>query len=295
MSLDPKLVEAVKSGECLLFIGAGVHYPPSDAQSPYLASYPPEVRPPLGAELAKRLAARGGPPQSYIEQMFPNERDYEWNLQRTAALYEIARGRNELVSEIIKEVDTGKKPSAAVRALAGLPFRLVATSNYDKLFEKALGVLMKSPVREIYSPSHNATCGLKTPKDPDTPAYWKMHGCVDRPDSLVATEEDYITFVTRMRDLGAYNPVPRPFQNALAEMPSLFIGYSLVDFNFRLLLRSLHYGFDSAELARNYAVNPKPDPVVRHALDGRVTFIVEDLWSFIPNLYQAVTGQTMPA
>jgi len=294
MPLDPVLVDAVKTGECLLFIGAGVHYPPSDPQSPFLVGYPDAVRPPLGSELARRLAARGGQP-SYIQQMFPNEAGYEGNLARTSALYEIARGRNDLVAAIIQEVDVGKKPSAAVKALAALPFRLIATTNYDKLFEKALGVQMKAPVRDIYNPSRNHTTTIvKTPKDPSAPAFWKMHGCVDHPASLIVTDEDYITFMTRMRDLERYNPVPRPFQNALVELPALFIGYSLADFNFRLLLRNLRYGFDIGEMVRNYAVNPRPDPVVQHALNDQVHFIVEDLWAFIPSLYQAVIGQPMP-
>src|SRR6476646_5541661 len=50
-----QIVEAVRNGRCILFLGAGVHYPPADGSA---HTYPVEHRPPLGSALAERLAER---------------------------------------------------------------------------------------------------------------------------------------------------------------------------------------------------------------------------------------------
>ena len=48
------LFDAVKQRECILFLGAGVHYPPPEDLPEY--QYPVEERPPLGAQLSHKLA-----------------------------------------------------------------------------------------------------------------------------------------------------------------------------------------------------------------------------------------------
>lgn len=54
--LDNELVKAVKAGQCILFLGAGVHYPPDDNDPDYGGSYPLPERPPVGSNLATILA-----------------------------------------------------------------------------------------------------------------------------------------------------------------------------------------------------------------------------------------------
>jgi hypothetical protein len=48
------LYDAVSRRECILFLGAGVHYPPPEDLPDY--QYPSEDRPPLGAEFSRALA-----------------------------------------------------------------------------------------------------------------------------------------------------------------------------------------------------------------------------------------------
>ena len=51
------IAESVAKGQCILFLGAGVHYgPPPDADPKYRDAYPEERRPPLGGALSQKLA-----------------------------------------------------------------------------------------------------------------------------------------------------------------------------------------------------------------------------------------------
>src|SRR5262249_3340802 len=76
-------------------------------------------------------------------------------------------------------------------------------------------------------------------QQPSRPILFKMHGSVDKVnagnDSYLITEEDYVDFLGRAG--GSYSP---PYVNALMEGKDfLFLGYSLEDWNVRVILRKL--------------------------------------------------------
>ena len=109
------------------------------------------------------------------------------------------------------------------------------------------------------------------------------------------TDEDYIDFVLQMTAPGNYNPVPRTFYYRLSTWPTLFIGYSLLDYNLRLLLKTLLYKRDGFK--RSYSIDPWPDPLVARVWDselGYVGFLAKDLWDFVPELYWRVKERKMP-
>ncbi len=53
------------------------------------------------------------------------------------------------------------------------------------------------------------------------------------------TDEDYIQFVLRMRDEDNIHPFPFTARYYLRKYPTPFIGYSLLDYNLRLFLKTL--------------------------------------------------------
>jgi hypothetical protein len=65
-----------------------------------------------------------------------------------------------------------------------------------------------------------------------------MHGSVSQTssnwDSFVITEEDYIQFLSRIR-----NAVPAAFRTYFSDRSFLFLGYGLQDWNFRVLLKEV--------------------------------------------------------
>ncbi len=276
------ITEAVKSGECVLFLGSGVHYDSPEED------YPKEKRPLLGTELAEYLADRCD-----FSKHFPKES--KQNLPRVAMCYQIDQGRNKLVEEVRENVQIGKFPSPALEALAELPFSVIITTNYDRLLENALTNHGKTPLPVVYDPEGRGP----TPNPKPTinmPVVFKMHGDIMQPESIVITDEDYIQFVLRMSGKGEGHPVPETVRYKLMEWPTLFVGYSLLDYNLRLLFKTLRWKLDPANFPQNYSIDPYPDPLIFDVWGlkgGYVVFITQSVWTFVPELYKNITGKDM--
>jgi hypothetical protein len=275
----------VQKGQCILFLGAGVHAPPP-AGSRF--AYPKEQRPPLGSELSKQLAA-----DCSLAERLPNEDPQ--NLQRVALFYEIERSRAQLVDEIRNTVQVGKRPSPMLRALAELDFPLVITTNYDQLFESALAAVGKQPRVSVYSPNLETTVDYRDPTAAN-PVIFKIHGDITRPETLVVTDEDYIQFVLRMSNKDPYDPIPLTLKFFLTGWTTLFVGYSLLDYNLRVLFKTLRWKIDTANLPDMYSVDQRPDPLIFDVWDNQrryVKFIAQDVWAFVPKLYELVAGKEL--
>jgi SIR2-like domain len=284
------IARSVAKGECILFLGAGAHAPPPQG-APY--AYPEEERPPFAPVLSRQLAE-----SAQVLRKYPKEEANVANLQRMALFYETAKDRQELVREIAAAVQDGKRPSPALRALAELDFPLVITTNYDTLFERALIGADKDPVVNVYSKKRETTDDYPGPQPTARqPFLFKIHGDIGRPESIVVTDEDYIDFVLRMGDTGPLDPVPLTFRYLFQKWKTLFVGYSLIDYNLRLLFKTLRWKIDKANIPSTYSVDLDPDPLIVDVWDNQqkyVKFVAEDIWTFVPALYEAVKGKEMP-
>lgn len=287
-----KIAALVCKGRCILVLGAAVHDPPPEG-SEY--SYPENERPLLGHELAQYLASKSDFIRSYPSDD-PND------LQKVALHYEIRESRTALVTQINSAVHAGRRPSLVLQALATLNFPIVITTNYDRLFEKAAQGLGKDPVRSIYKKNGDAVQAAtdEYPGDEDPsaerPFILKIHGDADHPESLVITDEDYIHFVLRMSDKAPFHPIPETIQYRLKQWTSLFIGFNLMDYNLRLLFQTMRWKVDPSRWPQAYSVDRAPDPLIFDVWNNQrkyVKYIQSDLWSFVSQLYQKVTGKVM--
>jgi hypothetical protein len=150
----------------------------------------------------------------------------------------------------------------------------------------------KAPIIRIYEPTRT-TEPESVPIDPteEKPILLKLHGDISKPNSIVITEEDYITFVQRMAS-PTLHPIHQFIRVRMRAWPFLFIGYSLKDYNLRLLFRTLQWGSDE-KLPLSYSVDPSPDDLVV-AVTGKertVSFIQRNLWDFVPPLFESVWGR----
>lgn len=234
------LAESLFDEECSIFLGAG-------------ASIDSEERSlPTGEGLSKILS---------------DKCKLEWHkhipLPTIAFYYEFFFNRDKL-NRLLEEriADKKIKPSQSIRRLIDIIKILednqkqifVFTTNYDQHFELAYkDVFKRDPGVIIYkgatvpnSSNESLHEGIKNPAfwypDKNTNTYlYKIHGCISRAteQNLVITEEDYINFLTNatngnfeQRRLLTYA------QGRFTECKILFIGYSLADWNFRVIFKA---------------------------------------------------------
>jgi hypothetical protein len=101
-----------------------------------------------------------------------------------------------------------------------------------------------------------------------SPVIAKIHGAVDRRshlDSYVITEDHYIDYLTRA-DVGGLFPVNLGMK--LRASHFLFLGYSLRDWNLRVMLYRL-WAEQQGMTYNSWAIQSDPDPIDERAWDER--------------------------
>jgi hypothetical protein len=302
MTIPAEIIDKIKEAKCILFLGSMASAPASEG-----CPYKYVKAPPGGAELSRRLAKACA---------YPFEDDT--NLQRVSLFFEFRKdgSRQSLVDTITREIggwedgaDAGGtpsripfEPSPALHMLAALPFPIIITTNYDKLFDIALNRAntrkgrFKTPLLRVYDP-HEPPDFVPLDPEEDKPVFCKLHGDIDTPDSLVVTEEDYITFIQLMTDRDKH-PMHENLRARVNSWPVLFIGYSLKDYNLRLLFKTLRWNLSPADYPMSLSVDPYPDDIIVTILQRGekpvVNFVRENLWGVVPQLYRDVIGKEYP-
>lgn len=250
------VVKAIIDGRIVPFLGAGANL--CDRQ-PDKAWQRGQQLLPSGSELSEYLANEMGYP----------EKDKKSDLVRVSQYISTITGSGPLYEKLRSVFDTDFPPTTLHRFFAALPFtlrekgllqnyQLIVTTNYDDLMEKAfrdarepfdlvtyiaegenkgkfLHWLSDGEVRVIERPNEYREISL----DKRT-VILKIHGtidrsCVDR-DSFVITEDHYIDYLTRT-DIS--NLVPVMLAAKLRKSHFLFLGYSLYDWNLRVILHRI--------------------------------------------------------
>lgn len=268
-----------RTSSCLIFLGAGVSI--GSTQS----------RLPTGRELAKIMA---------------DECEIDWHeeisLSRIALYFEALRtreGLNDFLTKNLSVYDRGDggevKLPESIRHLVDIieileeegKDTLVVTTNYDQLLElaykekmsKDLEVVIYNGGRDFNKSQGGLHMGMKSD---EKPAVWrpdcltclfKMHGCISQADgnNLVITEEDYINFISNSMSEDDRRRLPLHVRAHIKKSTIVFIGYSLEDWNFRVMFKA------TAEQTHNdrFAIQlfeSDPDSQERATRDAIVSF-----------------------
>lgn len=285
------IAEKLAGGRMIPFLGAGANLCDRGDEAweqggPFL---------PSGGELARHLAMRGRYP-------IPEELD----LLRVSQYVGAARGEDELYLYLREVFDSEYAPTSLHRLLArvarslgdaDLPQLLVVTTNYDDLLERALGeeglefdvawyeakrnaeargrFVHRAPGgRPAVIARPNKYTGL--PMMLERPAILKLHGCLDRDsagdDSYVITEDSYIDYLSG-GDVGALIPIA--LWQRMTSSSLLFLGYSLSDWNLRVILNRI-WGTRKL-VGKSWAVQREPT-------DPSVSKIEQTLWDTRENV-----------
>jgi hypothetical protein len=164
-------------------------------------------------------------------------------------------------------------PDQIHSVLASCNLPLYVTTNYDDFMYQALRYKRKDP-RQDHGRWYagGATDKINGPFDdpkydpsPNEPLVFHLHGHYSVPRSLVLTEDDYIDYLVRLagetfqRDARSRTGLlPNYVYSGLRSNPLLFIGYSLRDWTFLVLFRTLLYGIPESERRKHISVQIDP-------------------------------------
>src|SRR5574341_1292987 len=176
---------------------------------------------PSGGKLAETLAQECGYPGSDTK-----------DLLRVAQYYALKFGELRLRESMHEQLSPAEvNPGEVHRILAGWPIKVVLTTNYDNLMERAFSKCDKDPAKALYKRRGDQE-QIKTPPCVNQPLVYKLHGSLDDVDSMVITEDNYIDFLIGLIE---GNPKLPDAISAIFRTDSiLFIGYGLKDWNIRV-------------------------------------------------------------
>jgi|SRR5882724_1611760 len=270
------VLKAIIDGRVVPFLGAGVNLcgrPKGMAWQPRQGVYLPS-----SGELSAYLAENFGYPASD-----------SYDLVRVSQYIAVITGSGPLYEELHSLLDADFPPTPLHQFFAALPavlcakgyparYQLLVTTNYDDLMERAFKAA-NAPFELVSYVSEGEHRGKFVHWPPDGEAYLiekpneyrglaldqrpvilKIHGTADRSnaerDSFVITEDHYIDYLTRT-DLSSLVPVTLAAK--LRKSHFLFLGYSLRDWNLRVIL---HRIWGEQKLSyKSWAIQREPQPI----------------------------------
>ena len=271
-----EILEELQQGMVIPFLGAGASMiaPPGAKWDPKNPAFLPS-----GWDLSELLASRANFPTSDVKE--------RQNLAKVASYFSEIIGRPKLRSRL-KEILDRKFPHGSLHDfLASIPTpMIVITTNYDVLMEQAFRQQGK-PYDLIIYPTDNMEMkngflwwphGADAPKEVDSNGFdidlktrsviYKMHGTivpeVEEYNHFVISEDDYVNFLARLTQRTA---VPSFIYPYLEDRRFLFLGYSLNDWNIKVILRRIHN-----DIPKTIKTNP------HYAIQYPVKEVDEILW-----------------
>ncbi|MDQ4132035.1 MAG: SIR2 family protein [Actinomycetota bacterium] len=256
------LVDKIRRKQCTPFLGAGLSEP----------------HVPLGSEFSERLAREFGYPLTDV-----------WNLPRVAQYVatnyrdsQFAKGQvADLILACERQPPDFSSPSQPHRILADLRLPMYLTTNYDRFMTRALETVVSEVSTRVCRWNYETRLAedalLPTPTA-DRPLVYHLHGVATNIASMLLTEDDYVDFLMEAQaDLAQV--VPAPIQEALGTTSLLFVGYSLNDWNFRVLMRSIMRKINKSSKRMNISVQlpPADDSVAPDRRDEAEGFLCDYL------------------
>ncbi|MEV0583679.1 SIR2 family protein [Nonomuraea sp. NPDC050310] len=291
------LIGDLRRGDCVPFLGAGVSV----------------KRLPLGGKLAAKWHAK-------VECPLDESASLSSVMQYAATI--TYRDPNRLKREFVEEEGFANVQPPDPQSdypvhslLAQLDLPLYVTTNYDDFMYLALRQERgKNPSWALcpwYSddPEEVPDSPFHDPHyvpTPSSPLVFHLHGHHSEPRSLVLTDDDYIDFMVRLADdasprsLARAQPLamlPGPIRLRLRKSPLLFLGYSLSDWNFLVLFRTLMKGLSHGQRREHVSVQIDPDERIsperrrffdQYCADQRIRVLWESPESFTAHLRSAL-------
>jgi hypothetical protein len=298
----------LREGRVVPFLGAGANL----CGRPKGINWETEGYLPSGQELAKWLADK------YSYRPRPPE------LIRVSQWVNAVTGGDVLYTDLRGLFTKEYAPTALHRMLALVArlvrkwrtegktahYQLIITTNYDDALEKAFKQVGESydlvtyvaqgqdqgnfvhmspdgKVRVIEKPREDQTLSLE-----ERTVILKIHGAVDRDDpkrdSYVITEDNYIDYLAQ-KDIS--NLIPVSLMSSMSESHFLFLGYSLADWNLRVILQRVWGEQQFDKRFQSWAIQLNPSLLEQKLWAARrVEILNRDLDQYVRTFDRVVLG-----
>jgi len=303
------ILRAVAAGRVVPMLGAGVNL----CGRPRGIGWERGRYLPSGNELAVHLAVRFGYPKRELR-----------DLLRISQFVEVTQGSGPLYDELHELFDADYPPTPVHELLASLPRRLglagsgryplIMTTNYDDALERAFQAAGEEfdLVRYVARSEHRGKFEhvppggkpklIKHPNEygglglDDRTVILKIHGAIDREerehDSYVITEDHYIDYLTHT-DVSTL--MPATLGAKLRHSHFLFLGYSMRDWNLRVMLHRIWAEQAQALTYKSWAVQLNPNPIDKKFWDQRGVDVLDtSLERYIDRLSNCI-GRLQPS
>ncbi|WP_413612751.1 SIR2 family protein [Bdellovibrio sp. HCB-110] len=250
MEIPSSLIEDVKGGNAILFLGAGASLEARNSKG--------EV-PPTGTELGAMLADRflGG-----------NYRDYPLSQISEYAISETDLFR---VQDFIRNVFKEFKPTDTHLLLPTFRWRGLASTNYDLLVESSYEQSANRAQDPLVTFVENGDRVDEKLRDPNAVPYLKLHGCINR------IANPACPLILSLDQYGEYRKGrSRVFDHLKTwafENPIIFVGYGLNDPNIRQILAEV--ASESGSRPRYYLVSPAAGDIQRRFWEQKKITVIE--------------------
>ncbi|MGF0117445.1 SIR2 family protein [Promicromonospora sp. Marseille-Q5078] len=244
-----KLGQRVRQGEVALFFGAGVSI---------AAGLPSWSE--LLAELVHRLDL--DELKDRIEKLGPLEQAELVQVTIAAAREADPAGSQGELGQLVAEVveDRSARPSLAHALLASLQVREAVTTNYDRLYERSVAAARGPDAGSAIDVLPWARTSSERP--------WllKMHGDVERPESIVLSRSSFVHYDSRWKPVGSL------VQSLMLTKHLLVIGASMTDDNL------LRFAYEVAGLRESIEKTDRGRPEIGTVVSLAVDEAFSRLW-----------------
>lgn len=243
----PELVSDLARRRAVLFLGSGI-----SAQAKNTAQHSPKTWRAFLNQGAEQLGAK---PEAKTEvQRLVNDRDY----LTACELLKRELGEAAFNALVIAEYMTPQFKAAPIHdTIIALDSRIVATPNFDKIFESRINALQHGSVQV----KHYYDTGVAESIRSTNRVIIKVHGSVDTPTDMIFTRSSY---AKARNEHAAFYAI---FAALIVTHTFLFLGCGLDDPDVRLLLED--HAFSHSGSKPHYFVLPqgKVVPVARPAVE----------------------------
>lgn len=229
MDIPFVLRQAIETGSCVLFVGAGMGNYMIDEHG---------TRIPDGVGLAAKLSERFNVPS-----------DGNHDLSKVSQYIEVKnRGRKELIA-FIRECLSNTYPDDNMMWIPSIHWKAIYTTNYDNVIQKAYD-RHPSPSQDYITISR--ATGFRDYNSPIEVPIFHLHGALfeEASPDIIITQQDYIKYKEHRKMMFEY------LKHHMASSSVLYIGYSHNDSNWNALITEIEEEFYPETIPTSYRVSP---------------------------------------